>query len=267
MMVTYYASLREKIKIIGCFKKIRLVKNTYVNDVVFVVIITFKHTHCLSKMSFISEDDLNLLNELNEFDFEFSETEITDEAVFPEDVFSDLYDERPLKKARLDFDTQTGTENVFAAVTQSQQNKSVQYKDGRFYDVYHDESFCKVPRMLIPEKEYQPYRFSYGPSFAMRSTESSLEPHKLMQEEKMQSVIRASKPSPACTYCRSMKKKCSSFPGNGRCERCRQKGDHMVCLYDDRWPEYVKENPQHPFYSYIITPWMHYKNASKDDAI
>ena len=145
MMVTYYASLREKIKIIGCFKKIRLVKNTYVNDVVFVVIITFKHTHCLSKMSFISEDDLNLLNELNEFDFEFSETEITDEAVFPEDVFSDLYDERPLKKARLDFDTQTGTENVFAAVTQSQQNKSVQYKDGRFYDVYHDESFCKVP--------------------------------------------------------------------------------------------------------------------------
>jgi hypothetical protein len=182
---------------------------------------------------------------LNEFDFDFSETEITDEAVFPEDVFSDLYDERPLKKARLDFDTQTGTENVFAA--QSQQNKSVHYKDGRFYDVYHDESFCKVPRMLKPEKEYQPYRFSYGPSFAMRSTESSLEPHKLMQEEKMKSVVRASTPSPACIYCRS--------------ERCRKKGDDIICLFDNCWSAYVLENPQHLFYSYIITPWVHYKKC------
>ena len=75
---------------------------------------------------------------------------------------------------------------------------------------------------LCPSK-YQPYRFSYGFPCEMRSTENRLSPHDLMNGEKMLSVIPTVKPSPACIYCRSIKKKCSSFPGNGRCDNCRKK--------------------------------------------
>ena len=32
---------------------------------------------------------------------------------------------------------------------------------------------------------------------------------------------------------------------------CHKKGDNMVCLFDDRWPENVSNNKNHPFYSYI----------------
>ena len=119
---------------------------------------------------------------------------------------------------------------------------------------------------LCPSK-YQPYRFSYGFPCEMRSTENRLSPHDLMNGEKMMSVIPTVKPSPACIYCRSIKKKCSSFPGNGRCDNCRKKGPHMVCMFDDRWPSHVSNNPRHPFYSYIITPYVHYKYAINGDEI
>ena len=82
----------------------------------------------------------------------------------------------------------------------------------------------------------------------MRSTEEEIEPK---ITEKMKRLVPALIPSPACLYCRSMKKKCTSFPGNGRCECCHKKGDAMVCLFDDRWPENVSNNKNHPFYSYI----------------
>ena len=96
----------------------------------------------------------------------------------------------------------------------------------------------------------------------MRSTEEILPSHRLMHSNRMEAikdVVKRSKPNAAYFYCRSMKKKCSSFPGNGRCDNCRQQGDKMVCMFDDRWPSYVSKYNGHPFYTYIMTPSVHYE--------
>ena len=134
-------------------------------------------------------------------------------------------------------------------------------------EVVVDESLYEEEEDEFCVSKYQPYRFSFGFPCAMQSTENNLPPHELMNGEKMMSVVPTVKPSPACIYCRSIKKKCSSFPGNGRCDRCRKKGPHMVCMFDDRWPSHVATNLRHAFYSYIMTPYVHYKYAKDGDEI
>ena len=104
----------------------------------------------------------------------------------------------------------------------------------------------------------QKYKAFYGEPCAMTATPQKMKPHRLMNGPKWKSVkpTEGSKPSTACTYCRSIRKHCTSFPGNGRCARCRSKGPEMVCVFESRWSEWLNSNLDHPYYPYVKTPWL-----------
>ena len=111
---------------------------------------------------------------------------------------------------------------------------------------------------VIPSKNYNSGEYSYnGTPLSMRkstndgnSLNDRLFDIVYFQNAEMTTI--GDKPSPNCYNCASYRTKCHSSPGKGRCIRCKNTGDDMVCIFDGKWVPYAKKFPEHPWSKDIL---------------
>ena len=101
-------------------------------------------------------------------------------------------------------------------------------------------------------KEFSPY---YGPSIAMRATKQKLPLPRISTGQQwmiQKEAVYTHRPAVSCILCQIKKKQCDSVPGNGRCSRCENFGEDMVCQFSESWYDYMSMDVNNEHYYYVF---------------